>query len=128
MSFMVTRFAAAMSIVGIVLSGLGLADSSTPLDKAMNSMFLLSSILDLVAAVSEWAIAAGVEAIGGLAISTIASIAGPLAIVAAVVGIIILLVEMFTAKKPANPSNAGYYMPYEASIDYFQIINDKDGL
>ncbi len=135
--FMVTRFAAALSIVGIVLSALGLADSSTPLDKAMNSMFLLSSILDLVAAVSEWAIAAGVEAIGGLAISTIASFAGPLAIVAAVVGIIILLVEMFTAKKPANPidtfvksdavSNAGYYMPYEASIDYFQIINDKDG-
>ncbi len=121
MSFMVTRFAAAMSIVSIVLSALGLAESSTPLDKAMNSMFLLSSILDLVAAVFEWAIdiAAGVEAIGGgLAISTIASIAGPLAIVAAVVGIIIIPVEMFTVKKPANPidtfvksdavSNAGY--------------------
>lgn len=98
--FMTTRFAAVMSIIGIVLSAIGLADSTTPLDKVMNSMFLLSSILDLVAAASEWVIAAGVEEIGFLSIASISSLAGPLAILAAVVGVIIMLVELFTHKEP----------------------------
>ena len=134
--FMATRFAAAMAIVGIVLSAIGLADSTTPLDKAMNSMFLVSSILDLAAAAAEWAIAAGVEEISGLAIATISSLAGPLAIVAAIVGVILLLVSIFTAKKPRNPidqfvdradvKSAGFYMQYEACIEYFQVISDSD--
>ena len=134
--FMATRFAAAMAIVGIVLSAIGLADSSTPLEKAMNSMFLVSGILDLAAAAAEWAIAAGIEEIGGLAIASISSLAGPLAIVAAVIGVIIMLVIMFTAKKPPNPvdefvdradvKSAGFYMEYEASIEYFQVISDND--
>ena len=53
--FMVTRFAAAMALLGIVLSALSIADASRPIEIAMNSMFLLSSILDLVAAAAEWA-------------------------------------------------------------------------
>ncbi len=99
-------------------------------------MFLLSSILDLAAAVAEWAIAAGVEEIGCLAVASIASLAGPLAIAAAVVGIILMLVKIFTTKKPPNPIDAfvdneakaaGFYMQYEASIDYFQVISDTEG-
>ena len=38
-----------MAIVGIVLSALALAGSSSDLDKAMNSLFLASVGLDLVA-------------------------------------------------------------------------------
>lgn len=54
---MATRFAAAaMSIVGIVLNALALSGSSSDLDKAMNSLFLASVGLDLVAAAAGWAI------------------------------------------------------------------------
>lgn len=40
--FMATRFAAAMAIVGIVLRAIAVANSKTPLDKAMNWLFLAS--------------------------------------------------------------------------------------
>ena len=133
--FMATRFAAAMAIVGIIINAFGIHEATSPLDKAMNWMFLLSSILDIVAAAANWIIAAGIKA-GASAISTIASLAGPLAIFAAIVGIVLMLVQMFTTKKPPNPidqfvnrddvKSCGLYMQYETSIDYFQLVSDKD--
>ena len=81
-------------------------------------------------------ISLGVEEVGGLAIASISSLAGPLAIFAAAIGIIIMLVEVFTTKTPKNPVDKfvdrddvkkdSFYMHNEASIDYFQVINDKD--
>ena len=101
--FMGTHFAAFMATAGIILSALGIAYTTSPIDKDLNTMFLLSSILDLVAAAAEWAVSYGVTELGILAFSQIASFAGPLAIVAAVVGVILLIVQLATTKKPPNP-------------------------
>ena len=135
--FMATRFAAAMAIVGIVLSALSLADSSTDLDKAMNSLFLASAGLDLVAAAAGWAVSLGVESIGALSVSLIASLASGLAIAAAVAGVIVMivlltqhhdppdLVQEFTESQEVK--SGGYYMEHDTDIDYFSVIYDKDG-
>ena len=66
-----TRFSAAMAVTGIVLSAISLAESETGIEKAMNSLFLAASILELVGAVSVWAVSTGITMIGGLAISSI---------------------------------------------------------
>ena len=135
--FMATRFAAAMAIVGIVLSALALADSTSPLDTAMNSLFLASASLDLVAAAAGWAVSLGVESVGVLSVSLIASLASGLAIAAAVAGIIIMiicltqhhdppdLVKDFTESQEVK--NGGYYMDLGTEIDYFSIIYDENG-
>jgi hypothetical protein len=132
--FMATRFAAAMAIVGIVLSAISLKNSSTPLETAMNRLFLASATLDLVAALAGWLISLEIKSIGALSIATIASLASGLAIAAAIAGIIIMLVMMFTHKNPPDPveeftnseavKNAGLFMQYSAAIDDFQVITD----
>lgn len=88
--FMATRFAAAMAVVGIVLSAiLSLLIPKKPLDMAMNSLFLASATLDLVPAAAGWAVSLGIEAIGALSVAAIATAAGALAIAAAIAGVII---------------------------------------
>ena len=144
--FMCTRFAALMSVVGIVLSAISLSNSKSPLEEAMNGLFLSSSILDLVAAVSSWVVASAAEA-GGITIAgtfvsasiftSIASIAGPLAIAGAIAGVIIMIVIMAKHKNPPDPvekfvnssavKDEELYMEYETAVDYFEVIKDKDG-
>lgn len=99
---MATRVAAVLAVVGIIISGIEIANPSTPLEIAMSTIFLLSEILDLVATVGAWSVSAGCLTSGGIA-ATICSAAGPLAIVAAMVGAIIMLVIMFTSKPPPDP-------------------------
>ena len=135
--FMATRFAAAMAIVGIVLSAIAVANSKTPLDKAMNSLFLASATLDFVAAAAGWAISLGVESIGALSVAAIATTASVLAIAAAIAGVIILIIILTQHKDPPDPvanfvnsndvNSAGFFMEYEAAIDYFQVVTDEKG-
>ena len=135
--FMATRFAAAMAVVGIVLSAISLANSSTGLETAMNSLFLASATLDLVAAAAGWAVSLGAETIGALSIATIATCASGLAIAAAIAGVIILIIIMSKHKDPPDPvadfvnsdavKEAGFFMKYNAAIDYFDVINDEEG-
>lgn len=132
--FMATRFAAAMSIVSIVLSAISLANSSTKLETAMNSLFVASATLDLVAASASWALSLGFE---GFAFATIASLASGLAVAAAIGGIVVMMVIMFTHKDPPSPvdtfvnsskvKNAGLFMEYSTAVDYFQVISDESG-
>ena len=67
---MSTHFAAVMSVVGILSSALALADAETPVQKAMNSLFLFSETLDLVGAVAQWAISSAAFEAAGSALST----------------------------------------------------------
>ena len=135
--FMATCFAAAMAVVGIVLSAIALANSKTPLDMTMNSLFLASATLDLVAAAAGWAVSLGIEAIGALSVAAIATAAGALAIAVAIAGVIILIVILTQHKNPPDPTvnfvnsaavkNGGFFMEYETAIDYFQVVNDEKG-
>lgn len=51
---MATRFAVAMAVVGIVLSSIALSNATTGRDRLINSLFLASAVLDLLAAVATW--------------------------------------------------------------------------
>lgn len=137
--FMATRLAAALAIANIVFSAISLAHSEAPLDTAMNSLFLASSCLELVSAAAGWAL--GVDGLltadaAIMAVSTIASLAAGLAILAAIAGIVILIIELENQKPPPSPvqvfaqnqaSSAGYYMPDGVAIDYMQILPDTSG-
>jgi hypothetical protein len=138
--FISSRVAGVLAIAGLVLSAIDLANSKTPIEKAMNSMFLLSSILEVVAVAADIAISAGLTTIGGAAIgfsislTTIASVASALAIVAAIIGLIVMLVMMFQPQEPPDPvrdfiegndvRNAGFYMPLDTTIEYFAVLMD----
>ena len=104
----------------------------------MNSLFLASATLDLVASAAGWAVSLGIEAIGALSVAAIATAAGALAIAAAIAGVIILIVILTQHKNPPDPTtnfvnstavkNGGFFMEYETAIDYFQVIvNDEKG-
>ncbi|XP_070567575.1 uncharacterized protein [Ptychodera flava] len=135
--FMATRFAAFMSVVGIGLAVLGLADSEDQVSEAMNSLFLIASVLDMVSAAAGWALSSGIATVGGLSIASIASLASALSIFAAFAGIVIMMVIMFTHKDPPDPidqfvksddvKKGGYYMEHCTAIDYFQVITDESG-
>ena len=136
--FMATRFAAAMAIVGIVLSALSLAHSESKLDTAMNSLFLASASLDLVAAAAGWAVSLGTTSIGGvLSVSLIASLASGLAIAAAIAGVVIMIVLLTQHHDPPDlvkefaesqvVKDGGFYMDHDTDIDYFSVIYDDKG-
>lgn len=96
--FLATRFAAAVSIVTIVLTSLKINNSSispTALDVATNSLFLAASMFDLVAAVSTWVGTYAVGATGASVLSVIASFAGVMSIVATIAGFILVMVGFF---------------------------------
>ena len=56
--FMATRVSAAMAIVGIVLSALGMTDTYTPLE---SRRLFISLTLDHAKAAAEWFISAGID-------------------------------------------------------------------
>jgi hypothetical protein len=140
--FISTRVGGVLALAGVIFSAIDLAHSNTPLEYAMNSMFLLSSILEVVAIVAKVAISKGIMTIGGsavgtLATATIASVAGGLAIAAVIVGVIIMLVMAFKPQEPPDPirdfvqssevSSEGLYMAHETSIEYFAVqMDDAD--
>ena len=135
--FMATRFAAALAIVNIVLSAMALASDRTTMEEAQDGLFLGSSVMELVSAAAGWAAGAIVaETTAATVLSTIAGLASALGIVAALAGVIIMLVIWFTRKKPQTPlekfvtreaKSSGYYMEHETDIDYFEVISDSSG-
>ena len=121
--FMATRFSAAMAVVGIVSSGIALGNSETPLETAMNSLFLASATLELVAVAARWAVSA---IRGACSFVRMLSVAGYLGIAAAVAGVIILIIiinktiqdPIETFVNSADVKNGGFFMEYETAIDY----------
>ena len=135
--FMATRFAAALAIVNIVLSAINLANAETTMDKVQDGLFLASGILELVSAVATWiAGSLAAESTAATVLSAIAGFAGPLGILAAIAGVIVLFVVLGTHKDPETPlhhfvhndaKDKGFFMEHATDIDYFQIISDEDG-
>ena len=135
--FMATRFAAALAIVNIVLSAISLANAETTMDKVQDGLFLASGILELVSAVAGWiAGSIAAESTAATVLSAIAGFAGPLGIIAAIAGVIVLFVVLFTHEDPETPlhhfvhndaKDEGYFMQYATDIDYFQVISDENG-
>ncbi|XP_070534774.1 uncharacterized protein [Ptychodera flava] len=135
--FMATRFAAAMAIFGIVLSGIALGESHDPMSIAMNSLFLASAVLNLVSVAAGWAVTEGITTVGGFGLATMCSVASAFSIFAAIAGVVIMFVFLFTHKQPPNPidefvdsevvKNGGYFMEFFSAVDYFQVIFDEDG-
>ena len=131
--FMATRFSAAMAVVGIVSSAIALGNSETPLETAMNSLFLASATLELVAVAARWAVSA---IRGACSFVRMLSAAGYLGIAAAVAGVIILIIilnktihdPIETFVNSADVKNGGFFMEYETAIDYFQVVNDEKGI
>ena len=129
--FLATRLGSVFAILNLVLFSFIVANSEDQdeLQKASNGLFLASSCIEVIAAVGAWALQAlGVEAIGGLAVSSICAVLGPLAVIAAVAGVIIMLVEMFKHHPSAIESfatdqakKAHYYMSGKADIESFQV-------
>ena len=135
--FMATRFAAALAIVNIVLSAINLANAETTMDEVQDGLFLASGILELVSAVAGWiAGSIAAESTAATVLSTIASFAGPLGILAAIAGVIVLFVVLGTHKDPETPlhhfvhndaKDEGFFMQHATDIDYFQVISDESG-
>jgi hypothetical protein len=138
-------FGGLLSIVGSIISAIEIARSSTPMETAMNVMFLLSSVADIVAIAVNWLISKAymqVVLIGGTTVgvstlTTIATIASGVAIAAAVAGVVVMMVFIFTNKDPPDPirefvhsdevANAGMYMVYKTSVEYFAAqMDDED--
>jgi Putative Ig domain len=134
--FVSTRLGAAFAVINLVISAINLAEAKGSLDIAGNALMVASASLELIATAGAWALgAAGVTEIGGLAVATICSCLGVLAVVAAIAGIVILLVLAF--KKQPTPvesfgqnqaSAAGFYMPHNSAIDYFTGYVNSGGL
>ena len=136
--FMATRFAAVMAVVGIVLSAIALAQTGqTPLETAMNSLFVAAASLDLISAVAGWVgSVVAAESAGALACSWIGACAGPLGLAMVIAGVIIMVIIAETAPPPQTPigafvngpaKDAGYFMEFGGEIDSFSLSADGAG-
>lgn len=135
--FLATRVGAIMAVAALVCSAIDLAKAETPYEKAMDSCFVVSSALEVIALGGAWAIGGlGLEAstIGACLVSTVFPILSGLAVLAAIAGIVLLIVLL--TKKPESPvkefaekeaKDAGLYMPYKAEIDSFEIFQPSSG-
>ncbi|QKE65020.1 hypothetical protein HNE05_17225 [Aquipseudomonas campi] len=127
--FIATRLGALFAVANIVLSAIAIANSESDLETAGNALLLASASLELIAILGEWGLGAfGIEAIGGLAVASIASGVAVLAAFAAIAGAIILLVLAFRPQKSPiqkfaedQAKKAGFYMEDKASIDALNI-------
>ncbi|RKI45349.1 hypothetical protein D7Y27_10680 [Corallococcus sp. AB004] len=125
--FVATRLGAAFAVINLVTGIIMALHAQSSLEASGDWLLVAASGLDLLATAGSWALgAAGVEAIGGLAVSTICSVLSVLGILAAVAGVIILLYLAF--KPRLNPVQqfgqdyarpAGFFMQYKTEIDYF---------
>ena len=110
-----------------MLSIVDAVNAGDPLERMADGWMAAAAGLDLIAAVAGWALgAAEIATIGGFAAATICSAIGFLGILAALVGIAILLYMIF--KPQQNPvqqfgsdyaAPAGFFMPSGSEIDYF---------
>jgi len=110
-----------------VISIVDAVDAGDPLERMADGWMAAAAGLDLIAAVAGWALgAAEIGTIGGFAVASICSAIGFLGILAALVGVAILLYMIF--KPQQNPVQqfgsdyarpAGFFMPYGSEIDYF---------
>ncbi|MBZ4370613.1 hypothetical protein [Corallococcus sp. AS-1-6] len=125
--FVATRLGAAFAIINLVTGILIALHAQSSLEAAGDWLLVAASGLDLLATAGSWALgAAGIEAIGGLAVTTLCSVLSILGIMAAVAGVVILL---YLALRPhLNPVQqfgqdyakpAGFFMQYKTEIDYF---------
>jgi hypothetical protein len=117
--FMARALTGAFSILGIVLSAIDLANSTDPMEKAANIMFIIASSLELVAAVGGWLVA-------GAGISALFSCVAFIGFVALVIGAILLIVLMTRpqqspVEKFAKERAGDLYMQYRAAIESFRL-------
>jgi hypothetical protein len=125
--FLAQRIAAFVAVVFLVVSIVDAVDAGDPLERMADGWMAAAAGLDLIAAVAGWALgAAEIGTIGGFAVASICSAIGFLGILAALVGVAILLYMIF--KPQQNPVQqfgsdyarpAGFFMPYGSEIDYF---------
>ncbi|XP_078681158.1 uncharacterized protein LOC144916054 [Branchiostoma floridae x Branchiostoma belcheri] len=122
--FMATRFGAAVATLGLVFGAIALSKSQSKLEEVGNALGVTASALQLCATMGAWLLP---ETVLGVEAATICSCLGALAIVAAIAGVIILVIAMNKhhptpiedfAKNQA--ADAGLYMEHGADIDSFQ--------
>ncbi|KAK5993804.1 hypothetical protein PT974_07241 [Cladobotryum mycophilum] len=125
-----------LAITGLIWSAIELAKGGTPLQIASNTMMVLSSAIQILGLAAGWLATAGF-APGMLApvLSFVGSIAGPLAVVFALIGIILMIVSLFK-EKPKTPveefvdnrvKKINLFMKFGTDIDYFDVINSDTG-
>ncbi|MFV0561788.1 hypothetical protein [Malaciobacter mytili] len=132
--FIATRLGPALIIASIGLSIYFMSQGESGMELASDILNIVSGSLMIFGLVGEWAIAAGYVAAEGV-LATIISVAGPLAILAAFVGIGLMLYEMFkTQPDPVEEfvndyaKPAGFYVSSQfGSIYYAQpYVNCDD--
>jgi hypothetical protein len=130
--FLSTRLGAALATVGIVMSVILLVHGGEPLEIAANSMFLLASVLELIATAGLWATQAfSITSIGGMAVGTLFPVISVIGMIAMVAGVILIAIMLFRPQdspvtKFAKESAGSYYMPFKTDIDYFQAYQEGD--
>ena len=125
---------AVLSIINIIVSAISISNATSPLEKAMHSLMIASGSLQLIAIVGNWVLA-GLNVAGGVA-ANILSLCGALSVVAALAGIVIMIVLMCQKQDPPDPlkdfvndeaDKAGLRMTQGIEIDYFDVVQDNTG-
>lgn len=125
--FVATRLGPVCILAGIGFSIYNLVEGESELDQAADGLNIAAGSLTLIGMVGGWALEAGyITGDAAIALAPIFAVAGPLALLAAAVGIGLLIYEMF--ETPPDPvqefvsqyvSPAGFYVSAAASgIDY----------
>ncbi|KAJ4362083.1 hypothetical protein N0V83_011025 [Neocucurbitaria cava] len=131
--FLTNSVGAILAGVNIVMSAIDLAKTTDPLQKTMDSLFIVSSGLQLLAIGANWIVTAAIvtDELAVSILSTVAAVAGPLAIAFAVAGLVIMIVMACLEKDPPNPvqdfvdkhvAPAGLKLDYGTAIDYFNVV------
>ena len=128
-----TRIGPLFILAGIGLSLYFIIEGASGISLASDIVNIISGSLMVFATIGSWAVEFGYVA-GESVMATVISFAGPLAIVAALAGVGLMLYELF--KTPPDPIKefvdqyvrpAGFYVPYKASsIDYAYPYADTD--
>ncbi|NPD29774.1 hypothetical protein [Corallococcus exiguus] len=135
-SFVGLRLGAVFALASLIAGAFALAHSDTLDEKLVSALSVTSSALSLIATAGGWITDAfGVTEFGGLAVSTLFGVFSVLSILAAVAGVVLLLVQWWQARPSpvqtfattyAQP--AGFYMPYGSAIDAFTGYTPPGGL
>jgi len=131
--FIATRIGPVFILAGIGLSIYFIANGEGGIALASDVINIVGGALMLFATLGEWAVAGGLIAAEGV-MATIISVAGPLAILAALAGIGLMIYEMF--QKPPDPVQefvddyaqpAGFAVSAQSSsIDYAVPYGNPD--
>ncbi|HYP00215.1 MAG TPA: hypothetical protein VER76_08495 [Pyrinomonadaceae bacterium] len=128
--FLATRIGAFLATAGIVMSVIMLVHGGEPLEIAANSLFLVASVLELIATAGLWAAQAfAIETIGGIAVGTLFPVVGVLGMIAMVAGVVLIAILLFKPQdspvtKFAKERAGTYYMPFKTDIDYFETYQE----